>query len=63
MSRKAYFVVSGTIFGLSAVVHLARVVYQVPIHVGDRAIPVWPSWGGLVVTGVLCAWAFRLLRR
>ena len=62
MSNKAYFVVSGTIFGLVAVVHLVRVVYQMPVHVGDWAFPVWPLWGGLVVAGALCVWAFRLLR-
>jgi hypothetical protein len=63
MSSKAYFVVSGTIFGLVAAAHLVRVVYQVPVHVGDWAFPMWASWGGFVVAGALCVWAFRLLRQ
>ncbi len=63
MSSKAYFVVSGTVFGLVAVAHLVRVVYQVRIHVGDWAFPMWASWGGFVVAVALCVWAFRLLRQ
>jgi hypothetical protein len=63
MSSKAYFVVSGTIFGLVAVAHLVRVVYQMPVQVGAWAFPMWLSWGGLVVAGALCVWAFRLLRQ
>ena len=63
MSSKVYFVVSGTIFGLVAVAHLLRVVYQVPVRFGDWAFPMWASWGGFVVAGALCVWAFRLLRQ
>ena len=63
MSSRAYLVVSGTIFGLVAVAHLVRAVYQMPVHVGDWAFPMWASWGGFVVAGALCAWALRLLRR
>ncbi len=55
MSNSAYFLVSGTIFGLVAVAHLVRVVYQMPVQVGEWAFPMWLSWGGLVVAGVLCA--------
>ena len=63
MSSKVYFVISGVIFGLVALAHLFRVIYQMPVQVGDWAFPVWLSWGGLVVAGVLCVWAFRLLRQ
>ena len=63
MSSKAYFVISGTIFGLVALAHLFRVIYQMPIHVGEWAFPVWASWGGFVVAGARYVWAFRLIRR
>ena len=63
MSSRAYFIVSGTIFGLVAVAHLVRVVYQMPVQVGEWAFPMWLSWCGLVVAGALCVWGFRLLRR
>ena len=63
MSSKSYFVASGTIFGLVAAAHLVRAVYQMPVLVGDWAFPMWLSWGGFLVAGALCVWAFRLLRR
>ena len=63
MGSKIYFVVSGSIFGLVALAHLVRVVYQMPVQAGTWALPMWPSWGGLVVAGALCVWAFWLLRR
>ena len=63
MNSKAYFVISGTIFGLVAVAHLLRVIYQMPVQAGDWAFPMWLSWGGLVVAGALCVWAFRLVRK
>ena len=63
MNSKAYFVISGTIFGLVALAHLLRVDYQIPINVGDWAFQMWLSWGGFAVAGALWAWAYWLLRR
>jgi hypothetical protein len=63
MSSKAYFVISGTIFGLVALAHLLRVVYQMPVHAGDWAFPMWLSWSGFAVAGALCVWGFHLLRQ
>lgn len=54
-----YAVVSGAIFGLVAVLHLARALNHWPVLVGTFEIPVWASWIGMVVAGGLCAWAFR----
>ena len=44
-------------FGLVALAHLLRVVYQMPVCVGDWAVPMWLSWGGVAVADALCAWA------
>ena len=62
MCRKTYLVISGVIFGVIAIGHLARLAYHLPVHVGEWTAPMWPSWGGLVVTGILSLWAFSLLR-
>ena len=61
MSSKAYFVVSGTIFGVVSAAHLVRAVYRMPVHVGDWAFPGWLSWGGSATTSVTAAW-FTLCR-
>jgi hypothetical protein len=57
MSNK-YVVVSGTFFGVIAVLQAVRALYQWPVHVGTLEIPVWASWIAMVVAGGLCAWAF-----
>ena len=57
-----YLNVSGEIFGLVALLHAARAVAQLPVHVGSFEIPVWASWVAAVVAGSLCVWAFRSRR-
>ena len=58
MSRKAYLVISGIIFGLVSLLHLARVVFGWEAVIGVWTVPFWVSWGGFVVAGILSAWAF-----
>lgn len=60
--RDKYVVVSGAIFGLIAVVHAARALYQWPVLVAGEDIPLWVSWLAVVISGGLCAWAFRSSR-
>jgi len=54
-----YITVSGAIFGLVAVAHAIRALYDWPVQIGSLGIPVWVSWVGMVIAGGLCAWAFR----
>lgn len=54
-----YPIVSGLFFGVIAVLHAVRAVYQWPVNVGTMEIPVWVSWIALVISGGLCVWAFR----
>ncbi len=63
MCTKSYLVISGVIFGLVAIAHLARLVYHLPIRVGDWIAPMWPSWAGLAAAGILSLWAFCVLRQ
>ena len=57
--RGKYVVVSGTLFGVIAVVQAVRALNQWPVHVGAFEVPVWASWLAMVVAGSFCAWAFR----
>lgn len=63
MCAKGYLVISGVIFALVCLAHLGRLIWQVPVQVGDWTAPIWPSWGGLVVAGTLSVWAFTVLRQ
>jgi len=58
-----YVVVSGAIFGLVAVAHVVRALYQWPVQIGGLDVPVWGSWVGMVVAGGLCVWAFQSGRK
>jgi hypothetical protein len=59
---KAYLVTTGTIFGLIAIMHLARAIDEFPAFTTD---PVYfLGMAGLgVVAASLSGWAWRLLRR
>jgi len=61
MCRKSYLVISGVFFGLVAIGHLARLVYHLPVRIGEWTVPTWPTWVALVVAGILSIWAFSLL--
>jgi len=58
MSRQ-YAAVSGTIFGIIALLQVTRALMQVPVHIGTFEVPVVASWIAALVTGGLCVWAFQ----
>ncbi len=60
MSARAYLFISATIFALVGVMHLARVILDLPVVVGGKSFPPGLSWGGLVAATVLSIWGFRL---
>jgi len=59
---KPYHVISGSIFGLVAIAHLLRLINQWPLVLGPYAVPLPISWAGLIITGCLSFWSFRLIR-
>lgn len=60
MTGKLYFILSGGLFGLIALVHLLRLVNQTPAQLGSWTVPFWLSWLALIVPGFLCVWGLRL---
>ena len=63
MNSRAYLVISGTIFGIVAILHLLRVVNGWAVVVGPWSAPMWISWLGTLLPAVLCVWALRLASR
>jgi len=47
---KAYLAISGGIFCLVALLHLMRIVFHVPVQIGEWLAPFWISSGGFVIT-------------
>lgn len=62
MGRKAYLIISGSIFGLISIMHMVRLINRWTFQLGDWTFPVWISWFGLFISGTLCLWAYRLAR-
>ncbi|MFH2013107.1 MAG: hypothetical protein ABIJ37_10465 [Pseudomonadota bacterium] len=60
---RAYFVLTGAIFGFVALAHVVRLVAQLPIQVGEFQIPMWVSWGGVIVPGTLSICGLMASRR
>jgi hypothetical protein len=63
MSDKAFLGISGIIFLLVTVLHLARLIGHWSIQVAQWQAPMWISWLGMVVAGILAVWAFSLIGR
>ena len=63
MSQKTFFIVSGTIFGVIALLHLARILAGWPARIGTFEVPTWLSWVLGAVAGYLAFSAFRLKGR
>lgn len=52
--------VASIIFGLIGLGHLGRLLARIPVHLGNYAIPMWPSVIALIVAGALSIWMWRL---
>lgn len=63
MSQRTFLGVSGTIFGIIAVLHLLRIIYGWPAQIGTFVVPTWLSWLSLLIAGYLAITAFSLLRK
>lgn len=63
VGQKLFIGVSGTIFGIIAILHLLRAVYGWPAEIGGLVAPMWLSWLALLVAGYLALSAFILLRK
>ena len=60
-TNQIYLVVSAIIFGLVAIIHLARALNSWSFVIGPITIPILASWIGFILTAALCLWAVRLV--
>jgi hypothetical protein len=52
--------VSGTIFGIIALIHLARLITGVPVNIAGNSLPMWMNIVGFIATCFLCIWLWSL---
>jgi len=62
-NSKAYLYISGTVFGIVAILHLVRVVLGWDFVLGPWSLPMYISILGTIGPGLLSAWAFTLASR
>jgi len=53
MTQKSFAFVSGIIFTIVALVHLLRLALGWDITIGGWLVPMWVSWPGLIIPGIL----------
>ena len=63
MDAKAFSLVAGVIFAVVALAHLARIVMDWSVIIGDWSVPMWVSWIALVVAGGLALLGLRVSQR
>ena len=63
MSEKTFATIATVIFGLVAFLHLLRIAMSWSITIETWTVPMWFSWIGLVVAGVLSYYGTRVARR
>ncbi len=51
--------IAGTLFGLAALIHLARLFCPFQVMIGNFAIPEWWSYFGFFLFGLLSIYLFR----
>lgn len=61
--KSNYFLLSGVIFGLVALLQVARAIAGWAVQIGPLTIPVWFSLVAAIVAASLSVWAFRLRGR
>ncbi len=60
MDNKTYLLISGAIFGLVAVGHILRVMFNWSFAIGGWDAPISVSWVALFAAAAMCVWAIRL---
>ncbi len=59
--RKKVITISSIVFGVVSLLHLLRVIYALPVLIGEVSLGLWVSVLGFLATGALCLlnWKYR----
>ena len=62
MNTKQLWYVNSALFGLMAVLHLLRLVWQWPATIAGWSVPLWLSAVALVAAGLMSYWNYKASR-
>lgn len=63
LRERSYLMLAGLVFAAVAVVHFARILFDVDVAVMGYEAPHWISWTASIVTAYLAYMSFRLATR
>ena len=63
MDRSKYLLISSSIFGLVAALHLFRVFWELSVTIGSWTLPIWASVFAFVALSLLSYRGITLWRR
>ncbi len=63
MDQKTFSLIAGIIFAIVAIVHLFRILQGWNIVLGTWMVPMWVSWIGLIIPGILGYWGLKFGRK
>ena len=61
LHERKYLLFAGSIFGIVAVLHFARIFTGSALIVFSWTVPMWLSWVGVAITAYLSYMSFRLI--
>ena len=56
---KPFTMLAAVIFGAMALIHAYRLVTHFQMVFGNHVIPLWASWVGIVIPGILAIMLYR----
>ena len=59
MTQRAFNLAAGTLFLLVAALHALRLFFGWDVIVAGRHVPMWVSWAGAALAGILAYQAFK----
>ena len=63
MCQKTFSLTAGVVFSLVALGHILRIVFAVEWTMQGQPVPMWPSWGAVIVAAFLASQGFRLYKK
>lgn len=62
MRKDPPLLIGGLVFALIAVAHLLRVIFEIPIMIGQASVPMAVSVVGLIIAFFLSLWMFLAVK-
>ncbi len=63
MKRDVYLIITGIIFTIVALAHIARIAFGWSFVIEGWSVPVWISWAASAVTIILAYYGFQFSRK